>query len=320
MSSKRKIAWADVDGSFEKKRRLHLVEAEDKTFLCPVSHCEHASFSSKRGRRKHVSKHHGWYYYFDEPPQVMIEPSKDVKQTPGLNVTTKSVTMKLPGMLENNAFANEFLDWMSSPAGGGRGKNHAEQIVSRILKFFAFCLEDMGSEEELESNYVDYGIGSVEHIRKFLENMETAHKITNSGQLGYIRSILELTDYRKFQGWDFTTFLCCRNLPEKNQKRLLKKKMRVQWSTSLDIETLEKKGHWATMKELQQVIPFHVEKFNDILGRCKQSPKDVSPTELTFATRFIAAFLFLWVKGTRPMSYQFLTLEMIEYASKKTVS
>ena len=56
------------------------------------------------------SMHHGWYYYFDKPPKVTIEPSKDVKQTPGLNVTTKSVTMKVPGMLENNAFANEFLD------------------------------------------------------------------------------------------------------------------------------------------------------------------------------------------------------------------
>ena len=71
------------------------------------------------------------------------------------------------------------------------------------------------------------------------------------------------------------------------------------------------------MKELQQVIPFHVDKFNDILSRCKQSPKDVSPMELTFTTRFIAAFLFLRVKGTRPMSYQFLTLEMIKYASEK---
>ena len=95
-------------------------------------------------------------------------------------------------MLENNTFANEFLNWMLSPAGGARRKNHAEQIVSRILKFFAFCLEDMGSEEELESNYVDYYIGSVEHIIKFLENMETTHKVTNSGQLGYIRAILEL--------------------------------------------------------------------------------------------------------------------------------
>ena len=38
MTSKRKITWGDIDGAFEKKRRLHLVEAEDKTFLCPVSH------------------------------------------------------------------------------------------------------------------------------------------------------------------------------------------------------------------------------------------------------------------------------------------
>ena len=73
------------------------------------------AFPAKGGCRKHVSKHHGWYYYFDEPPQVTIEPRKDVKQTSGLNVTTNSVIMKVPGMLENNAFANEFLDWMSSP-------------------------------------------------------------------------------------------------------------------------------------------------------------------------------------------------------------
>ena len=91
-------------------------------------------------------------------------------------------------MLQKRTFANEFLNWMSSPAGGGRGKNHAEQIVSRVLKFFAFCLEDMRSEEELESNYVDHCIGSAEHIRKFPENIETAHKITNSGQLGYIKA------------------------------------------------------------------------------------------------------------------------------------
>ena len=72
---------------------------------CLVSHCEHASFTNKRGCRKHVSKHHGWYYYFDEPPQVMIEWSKDLKQTPGSNVITKSVTMKLPSTLKNSMFA-----------------------------------------------------------------------------------------------------------------------------------------------------------------------------------------------------------------------
>ena len=60
------------------------------------------------------------------------------------------------------------------------------------------------------------------------------------------------------------------------------------------------------MKDLQQEIPFYVEKFNDILSRCKQSPKDVLPTELTFATRFIAAFLFLRVEGS---SYELLVFD-----------
>ena len=126
-------------------------------------------------------------------------------------------------------------------------------------------------------------------------------------------------DYRKFQGFP-ANILQHFSVVEIYLRRIRKgfsKKMRVNWSRSLDIETLEKKGHWATIKELQQVIPFHVGKFNDILSRCKQSPKVVSPTELTFATRCIAAILFLRVKGTRPKSCQFLTLEMIEYAGKK---
>ena len=37
------------------------------------------------------------------------------------------------------------------------------------------------------------------------------------------------------------------------------KKTRIEWSSSLDIETLQAKGHWATIKELQKVIPFHLE-------------------------------------------------------------
>ena len=48
MSSKRKIAWADVDGAFEKKRRLHLVEAEDKKFLCQYLTVSMLAFPSKR--------------------------------------------------------------------------------------------------------------------------------------------------------------------------------------------------------------------------------------------------------------------------------
>ena len=90
--------------------------------------------------------------------------------------------------------------------------------------------------------------------------------------------------------------------------------MRIEWSSSLDIETVEAKGDWATIKELQKVIPFHLEKYKDMLDHCKLRPKSASVDQLAFCTRFIAIFLFLMVKGTRRMTYQFLTDEMFDNA------
>ena len=77
--------------------------------------------------------------------------------------------------------------------------------------------------------------------------------------------------------------------------------MHIEWSS----RTLEAKGHWATIKELQKVILFHLEKYKDVLGRCKVLPKSVSVDQLAFCTRFIAMSVFLRVKGTIPMTCQF---------------
>ena len=85
--------------------------------------------------------------------------------------------------------------------------------------------------------------------------------------------------------------------------------MKVQWNRELDIETLESKGRWATLKELQQVIPFHLNHCKLILEKCKVSGLSATPSELTFAMRFMTVFLFLHVKGTRPMTYQYLTVD-----------
>ena len=38
---------------------------------------------------------------------------------------------------------------------------------------------------------------------------------------------------------------------------------------------------------------------------------NVNPSDLTFATKFLATYLFIKVKGSRPMTYQYLTVEMI---------
>ena len=140
------------------------------------------------------------------------------------------------------------------------------------------------------------------------------------GFIGYIKALVEFIDYTKFSGAD-STLLQRLSIVEVYLKRVRKcmaKKTRIEWSSSLDTETLEAKGHWATIKELQKVIPFHLEKYKEVLGRCKLCPKSVSVDQLAFCTRLIAVFLFLRVKGTRPMTYQFLTVEVLNNAREYT--
>ena len=92
--------------------------------------------------------------------------------------------------------------------------------------------------------------------------------------------------------------------------------MRLNWTTDLDIETLESGRSWATLSEVQSVIPFHIEHYKSILETSKMNSSCVKPGDLTFATRFIAAYLFLKVKGCRPMTYQHLGLRMFESAKR----
>ena len=92
--------------------------------------------------------------------------------------------------------------------------------------------------------------------------------------------------------------------------------MRLQWTHDLDIETLEAKGHWATIEELLEVVTFHLPRYESTVKMCKISPGQANPSDLTFATKFVATYLFIKVKGSRPMTYQYLTVDMISTAKK----
>ena len=68
---------------------------------------------------------------------------------------------------------------------------------------------------------------------------------------------------------------------------------------------------WATLEELQQVIPYHFPRYTEVLQKCKKElNSDVPFHDLTFATRFFSVYLFVQVKGSRPMKYQYLTVTM----------
>ena len=70
------------------------------------------------------------------------------------------------------------------------------------------------------------------------------------------------------------------------------------------------------MEELQSVIPFHIQRYKDILNDCRNDKDTVRPAKISFATKFFATCVFIKVKGTRPMTYQYLTLDMIKQAKK----
>ena len=84
--------------------------------------------------------------------------------------------------------------------------------------------------------------------------------------------------------------------------------MRLQWTQDLDIETLEARSHWATMEELLEFVTYHLPRYEQTVKLCKTKPGQVNPLDLTFATNFSAMYLFINVKGSRPMTYQYLTV------------
>ena len=93
--------------------------------------------------------------------------------------------------------------------------------------------------------------------------------------------------------------------------------MRLHWTQDLDIETLEARGHWATMKDLLEVVKFHLPLYENTVKICKSSPAQVDPSDLTFATKFVAMYLFIKVKGSCPMTYQYLSVDIIATAKEK---
>ena len=62
--------------------------------------------------------------------------------------------------------------------------------------------------------------------------------------------------------------------------------MRLQWTSELDIDALEAKGHWATLEELLEVVGSYLPRYESVLKSCKDKPVTITPLDLSFATNF----------------------------------
>ena len=308
-----KVTWKTALGASTKPKRLKLVEDKDGFFNCPVVDCENASFKSKRGCRKHVCLHHGWYFFFDEKPDAKaVLPSEQVK-TFVKPIKDRSDTTKMPTFDESCSLRKTFKYWLSSPVGGSKGISQAEQIVSRVMKFLMFCCEDHEPTWNIPNSVTDYCIGSVTLISDFVDYLINIWGVGNPGVIGYLNSISHLMDHRKIVGLvnEKPQTLIASEVFLHRMKKSLNRKMRASWMTLLSVDHFKEHGCWATLEEMQQVIPFHGERFAQLVLMASNKDSVVPSHELSFATSFIVAVLFLMVKAARPMSYQFLTVKMI---------
>ena len=312
MSKRKKIEWSSVKDASPKPKRLHLEKDSDEKYHCPIPRCEHEGFTSQRGCRKHVKSKHGWFYYFDvKPDENMVT---ETCQTSSVQPQNKTKYHTIPSYPVSSAMGESFHNWLTG-CGGGKSTRDAKQTVSRAFKFLKFCYED---EEEVTDEIIDFSISSPTMLFKFIDALQEEYSIGHSGRVGYIDAISELIDFRKVSGKVQDAILKNIAVTEVHLKRARKtvaKSMKLQWTHDLDIETLEAKGHWATMEELLQVIPYHLPRYDQILQQCRSRPNEpVCALDLSFATRFIAVYFFLHVKCSRPMTFQYLTIEMIETA------
>ncbi|XP_066934540.1 uncharacterized protein [Clytia hemisphaerica] len=313
-----KSEWKEVDGASDKARRLKLEPNEHGLYICPVENCDSDSYKSQRGCRKHVFVKHAWFYYFDKKPDVE-EAFPQTMNPPAKRPSQRKKSWDMPSFSKECQLAKDFVNWICSAGGGGKDMSQADQLCVKILKFCKFCCKNLEDNQELTRTTLEYCIGSVDLIQKFVSYLEEECKLASSGIISYLQSISHGLDFLRFKGLtpQKISVMLTTEVFVSRAKQCLRKKMRVEWNTVLSVEHFESMNCWASLADLQKVVPFHENRYTQVISLAKE---DVSiPHDLSFATSFLLTVLFLRVKGSRPMTYQFLTVDMMKSALKDGV-
>ena len=134
--------------------------------------------------------------YFDSKPDIREIEEKHLSVWTTVKVDGRSSTQELPIFPKTLPLAVNFLNWLQSTAGGGKTKQHSEQVLSRVLKFLK-AVNEGAESEEINRMTVDYCLGSIECIQICVSLMENEWKLSHSGKLDYLNAIYDLMDYRK---------------------------------------------------------------------------------------------------------------------------
>jgi len=202
------------------------------------------------------------------------------------------------------------LKWLCTSCGGGKTEKEAKQIGKRTMKFFMEALGDNDNDNRLTYEYVDCCLSSASVLITFLQTLEDKWKLSSSASLNYVKAIGDMVDFRKSNGVTDNTLRCftVTEVYLRRAKENLRKKKNFECNRNLDLETLIARDSWATIEEMEEVIPYHLKAFKTVLQKCISDPRTVTKGDLVFCIRFVTSLLFLRVKCSRPMTINILPL------------
>ena len=251
-----------------------------------------------------------WYYYFDNEPAVKRELiEKEEKKL-------KQPTNSIPAFSVTNGIGREFLDWLVTPLGGGKSQREAIQAAKRAMKFLMSALGDSENGSNATNEYIDCCLGSPAIVIRFMETVTNEWALSSSAALNYLKSMSDLLDFRKAHGVPdivLRSFTVTEVYIRRGKENLRKKKA-LEYGRNLDLEQLIARDSWAEIEEMEKVIPFHAPRFKEIVEKCANKEHLPTISELAFATRFVVTYLFLRVKCSRPMTFQHMTMNMVDKA------
>ena len=145
-----------------------------------------------------------------------------------------------------------------------------------MIRIYKFCCEE---EEELNFEVMDFSLCSPSLLFKFINYLQEEYKLGHGRRLGYIDAISELIDFRKVNGASDGVLrkLSTTELYIKRARKTVAKMMRLQWTQDLDVESLEPRGHWASVEELLEVVSFDLPRYEQTVKTCQNDPGQLNP-------------------------------------------
>ena len=125
----------------------------------------------------------------------------------------------------------------------------------------------------------------------FFKVITNEWEISSSGALNYMKAIGDLMDLEN-QVVSLTMYsghLLSTRCIYGEEKKIFRNKARCNLH-HLQLEKLIAQNSWATMEEMEKVIPYHTSTYQGFLKICQEGNASPTKSQIAFATRFIVIF------------------------------